>query len=195
MAAPRLLTLAAVLLLVAVVLALLLWPRPDATRPPAPAAAAPVTADAPPPDAEARARCASNLRQIGLALILYANEDEHLRLPPGLRTVADAQNAGIFCCRRTRAAPLATGELAFPDSLSYVYVGDGVSIDREDLADIVTLLEPLANHAGTGGAVGRASGGAAFVDADTMRAIVNDLQQAGRLTPADAATVLDVPAQ
>jgi len=104
-----------------------------------------------------RVKCASNMRQIGQALLLYANENRG-DYPPDLETLLLTQDIGadVFCCPSSNdeIAPGATVEdqatnLSAGGHLSYVYLGseDGSSTSAEQ----IVLYEPITNHGGDGG--------------------------------------------
>jgi prepilin-type processing-associated H-X9-DG protein len=104
-----------------------------------------------------RVKCASNLRQIGLACVLYANGDPQGRFPASFEVVLSTQDITpeIFCCPSS-ADERATGsttqaqvaQLSAGGHLSYVYVGS--SVKNSDAADVVVAYEPLKNHHGAG---------------------------------------------
>ncbi len=106
-----------------------------------------------------RVPCASNLRQIGLGILLYCNE-YHGAYPPNLSAVLATQEitGEPFVCPKTNDVPLddqvvrrsttqqiiAADPLASGHHCSYIYVGSGLT-DKSD-ADIVVAYEPLTNH-------------------------------------------------
>jgi hypothetical protein len=107
-----------------------------------------------------RVHCASNMRQIGQALLLYAN-DMKGPYPPSLPVLLTTQDirAADFCCPSTtdtpapgtspqaQAASMSAGGGA-GKHLSYVYVASGLTSSAGP--DTVLMYEPLANHANDG---------------------------------------------
>jgi prepilin-type processing-associated H-X9-DG protein len=99
-----------------------------------------------------RVKCASNERQIGQALLLYAQANSG-RYPDDLETALVTQDisAEVFCCpssndekspgetAQEQAANLSKGHY-----LSYVYVGKGLTTASPE--DAVLLYENTANH-------------------------------------------------
>ena len=100
-----------------------------------------------------RIKCANNLRQIGLASIMYAN-DHGSAFPATIQILAASEDLGnsVFYCPSDRSkSPPANGQtLANPinanSEISYVYVGDRVRSDVDDPATAVIAFEPLSNH-------------------------------------------------
>ena len=142
-------------------------------------------------------RCASNLRQIGHACHRYAEEHggaypTHLGL---LHAAGGLPPATLVCPSTKHAPPPPTDDLTFGRTLDYVYLGTDL---RADAPDVVVLLEPLSNHAAYGPAnslanVARADGSVTSLRGAEFQALVGQLQDAGRLSAAEAAAVLDVP--
>jgi prepilin-type processing-associated H-X9-DG protein len=103
-----------------------------------------------------RVKCGNNMRQIGLALKLYANENRG-QFPPNLELLLKTQDitADVFVCPscndttapgadvQTQAANLSKG-----GHLSYVYISGFTDIAG---AETILLYEPITNHAGDGG--------------------------------------------
>lgn len=103
-----------------------------------------------------RVQCASNMRQIGMAILLYTNENRG-EYPPKLEDLLLTQdiNSLVFVCPSTNdtAAPGATGPAQAPNlstggHLSYVYVGAGLT--NSTSAETIILYEPMTNHGGDG---------------------------------------------
>jgi prepilin-type processing-associated H-X9-DG protein len=112
-----------------------------------------------------RVKCASNLRQIGDAIALYAH-DNGGQYPPSLAVLlAQGQlSAEVMVCpssndeRASAADPAgAANELAAAENnaagpehcLSYAYTGRGLTVATATATSIVAY-EPLDNHDGTG---------------------------------------------
>jgi prepilin-type processing-associated H-X9-DG protein len=103
-----------------------------------------------------RVRCASNLRQIGQAIQMYANENNH-QFPPDLKAVLATQDVtpDVFVCPESNDTA-ATGpttqavlaDFAIPGHCSYQYFGAGMR-DTDD-PRIVVASESLGDHAGAG---------------------------------------------
>lgn len=105
-----------------------------------------------------RVKCASNVRQIGQAIAIYAN-DHGGQFPPDLQTVLENEDvtASVFTCPSSNDTPAPTAAttqataagLLQPGHLSYLYLGKGLT-DQSAGVDTVILYEPLANHASAG---------------------------------------------
>jgi prepilin-type processing-associated H-X9-DG protein len=103
-----------------------------------------------------RVKCASNMRQIGQALLLYGNENRG-QYPPTLDLLLKTQDidSTVFVCPSSNdtAAPGATaaqqaGSLNSGGHLSYIYLGRGMTYNSP--ADAPVLYEPLTNHSNDG---------------------------------------------
>jgi prepilin-type processing-associated H-X9-DG protein len=112
-----------------------------------------------------RVECASNLRQIGQAIALYA-QDHGGQYPPSLAVLlrqgqlsAEAMVCPSSNDERASAADTAgaadevsaaeKSEAGHEHCLSYVYVGRGLTVATASATAIVAY-EPLGNHAGAG---------------------------------------------
>ena len=103
-----------------------------------------------------RVRCASNMKQIGLAAIMYANDHGGL-FPADLETLLTTEDIlpATMTCPTTADTP-ASGpttqavleDFRKPGHVSYVYVGKGLTLKSP--ADAVVLYEPLSNHTNNG---------------------------------------------
>jgi prepilin-type processing-associated H-X9-DG protein len=101
-----------------------------------------------------RIKCASNLRQIGQAMILYANENRG-QYPPTMEELLVSQDitSVVFVCPSTADTP-ATGvnaqqtiaNISAGGHQSYIYLGKG----RNGTAgrDVVLVYEPMSTHKG-----------------------------------------------
>jgi hypothetical protein len=105
-----------------------------------------------------RAKCASNLREIGMAVRLYANANGG-RFPPDLETLLVTGDvvASTFVCPSsnddTAMGPTTQAVIQELRSgqhhCSYVYVGAGLGSDTASGKHVVAY-EPIANHQGNG---------------------------------------------
>jgi len=123
-------------------------------------------------------KCASNLHQIGLGILLYANENNGL-YPDTLQTLASAEQltSYVFVCPASNdnpsTAPTTQGQIddmATPGHVSYIYLGKGLT-DKTVLPNQVIAYEPLANH-GNGIDVLLGDGHAEFVDKNRAMKII-----------------------
>jgi prepilin-type processing-associated H-X9-DG protein len=104
-----------------------------------------------------RIKCQSNLRQIGQAIVMYANEN-HGAYPDSFATLLANEDitASVFVCPESNDTD-ATGpttqafvtNLTAGGHLSYIYVGAGWTTATTP-ANAVVAYEPLTNHGGTG---------------------------------------------
>jgi prepilin-type processing-associated H-X9-DG protein len=100
--------------------------------------------------------CASNMHQIGLAILLYQN-DHQQNYPNTLEELLEEQiTPAVFICPSSNdtASAGATTQAVAADfhasgHLSYIYLGKGLN-DKTADPDIVVLYEPLTDHAGDG---------------------------------------------
>ena len=111
-----------------------------------------------------RVKCASNLRQLGLAAMMYANENKGA-YPPDLPTLykADGQLDPhvLICPATTHTAATGTPSFQLGKDLSYVYVGNGLTITAP--MNAVVAYEQPADH--TPGQKGpRSAGNVLFAD-------------------------------
>jgi len=104
-----------------------------------------------------RVKCANNLRQIGLAITLYAG-DFHGEYPDSLGTLLLTEDitAAVFDCPQTADDPpdepttkSIVDHLMDGGHMSYVYLGSGLK-NGSVPADAVIAYEPLSNHDGAG---------------------------------------------
>jgi hypothetical protein len=144
-----------------------------------------------------RAMCASNEHQIGLAILLY-QQDNAGHYPPALADLlADEQiGAAVFVCPSSNDSTAvlppttspttqqAAAAFAIPRHLSYLYFGHDSWIDKNVPADAIVLAEPPANHGGDGCNVLSGDGSAQWIT----------MPRAARLIAAAAATTRPVSA-
>lgn len=93
-----------------------------------------------------RAKCSNNLRQIGLATIMYANDNKQ-RFAPDIATLASTQGLGadaLLCPSADASLEKSIGGL----SCTYIYVGSGMNSSAYSTA--VIAYEPLEAHGGDG---------------------------------------------
>jgi len=128
-----------------------------------------------------RLTCASNLRQIGQGVQMYANEN-HGVYPPDVATLLLTQDltSEAFICgatHDTRANGPTTqaiaADLTAGGHLSYVYCGKGLNL--ESPAAAVVAYEPMTNHGGAGTNVLYADGHVDWLDAKQARTLINEL--------------------
>ncbi|HEY8665921.1 MAG TPA: H-X9-DG-CTERM domain-containing protein [Tepidisphaeraceae bacterium] len=132
------------------------------------------------------AKCGSNLRQIGQAMMLYANE-HHGKYPDMIEELLDEDfGAEILVCpstNDTKAIGATTqaiaANVATPGHLSYIYLGKGFT--SQCLPNTVLCYEPVTNH-GDGSNVLFGDGHVEFMSAAQMKKIIADLN-AGRNPP------------
>ena len=136
-----------------------------------------------------RVKCASNLRQIGLACIMYANGQKNGAFPDSLQTLMKDPNADItgevfICPSTTDTAPAGStgsqiaGNLT-QGHLSYIYVGKGLT--NNSGANVVLAYEPLTNHRNEGMNVLYADGHVDWATATAAANIVKQVQAGNQL--------------
>ncbi len=105
-----------------------------------------------------RVKCASNLRQIGMAVQMYANANKGA-FPPDLPTLYNSQGLppqALICPSTNHTAATGTPTFVLGKDLSYVYMGSGLTINAT--SDTIVAYEPPADHT-PGQATGPRSGG------------------------------------
>jgi prepilin-type processing-associated H-X9-DG protein len=125
-----------------------------------------------------KVKCAANLRQIGQAILLYAN-DNHGQYPDSFGTLLLNEDitSDAFVCPDSNDTP-ATGattqaivaNLTAGGHLSYIYLGNGMNTATV-AANAVVAYEPLSNHANTGMNVLFGDGHVEFIFANTPAAV------------------------
>lgn len=115
-----------------------------------------------------RVACASNMRQILLAILMYANEQPDGHFPPSLDVLLTTEDIDerVFVCPGSNLAP-APGATAADQAasmradparyLSYSYLGRGLTNDP-NVPPQAILFEPLSDHGGDGANVGYSDG-------------------------------------
>ena len=94
-----------------------------------------------------RAKCASNLRQIGLAILLYQNENSQ-QFPPDLATLGRNENLtfNVFCCPTTNDTPASSwDQLETGGHCSYTYIYPGPRARNLPSYEVVAH-EKTGNH-------------------------------------------------
>ncbi|MDB5355449.1 MAG: hypothetical protein JWN24_1902 [Phycisphaerales bacterium] len=100
-----------------------------------------------------RVKCASNLRQIGLACIMYANGESDGAFPDSFQTLLKAPSTSmsldvLVCPSSTDSPPTTASGISTPGHLSYVYAGSGLT-NRAGPNEVLAY-EPLSNHKNDG---------------------------------------------
>jgi prepilin-type processing-associated H-X9-DG protein len=109
-------------------------------------------------EAANRVKCASNLRQIGLAVQMYAN-DNNGAFPPDFPTLykhGNLQPQVLICPATNHTAATGTPSFQLGKDLSYVYVGQGLTITAP--MNVVIAYEQPGDHT-PGQTTGPRSGG------------------------------------
>jgi prepilin-type processing-associated H-X9-DG protein len=126
-------------------------------------------------------KCASNLRQIGQAAILYSQDNLRTGGPfgPNFDALANTQqiSKNVFEC--PSASGSGTGGLT-GSPCSYVWMGANLSPRSNPLC--VMAYEPLSNHGGEGINVLFADGHVEFVNKNTAAIMIRNLE-AGQNPP------------
>jgi predicted Zn finger-like uncharacterized protein/prepilin-type processing-associated H-X9-DG protein len=140
-------------------------------------------------EAANRVKCASNMRQLGAAMLTYANDNGGqfpARLEDLLKSDPTLPNSAFVCPNDAKTPPAAGSaqaaaqEIASGKHCSYIYVGDGASTSASP-ANTVLLFEPLSLHKKrhlAGMNVLFSDGRVEFIDAASAQGIV-DQQAAG----------------
>jgi prepilin-type processing-associated H-X9-DG protein len=130
-----------------------------------------------------RDKCKSNLRQIGQAAQLYANENEG-RLPDDFAMMLMTQDIvpAVFDCPSTNDRPAMVGattqataaNMSVAGHCSYVYLGKYWMVD-ELTENVVLAYEPLSNHANNGMNVLYGDGRVDWVDLRGAKKLLGEL--------------------
>lgn len=92
-----------------------------------------------------KVQCANNLREIGLAMYIYAREHDG-RFPPSIEKLYEENYLGD---RRTVDCPASSTQGA-PDAPDYIYTP---GLSARDRSDLVLVRDSKGNHAKGGGNV------------------------------------------
>jgi prepilin-type processing-associated H-X9-DG protein len=121
-------------------------------------------------------KCASNMRQIGQAMLLYANQNNGM-YPPDLTTLGKTDgtlSTNIFVCPSGIDTPAQDwAHLATGGHLSYIYSGNGMTTAA--LPNTILLYENPAEHAGRGMNVLFGDGHVEFLNAMQGQKILQQL--------------------
>lgn len=132
--------------------------------------------------AAAQIKCASNLRQIGQAILLYA-ADKGGAFPDGLAIVLDTQLIGsdVFVCpesKERKATGASTSQIVADFGMlgrcSYVYLDSGLSLGAASPEAIIAFEDP-ANHSFRGANVLFADGHVDWLTMPEFMANLKDL--------------------
>ncbi len=127
-------------------------------------------------------KCASNLRQIGQGIQLYAQANLGF-FPPDLQTLAATQPLGLsvmICPSTSDQTPANIGAISAAGRCSYIYVGANLT-SKADPSCILALEDP-ANHNLEGGNILFADGHVEFFVLPEFQFFLNELN-AGRNPP------------
>ena len=138
------------------------------------------------PDYDARLKCASNLKEIGLAVIMYAN-DNGGRLFDDLSTLMLSQPVmapSVFICPATgdveptgATAKEIAEQLKIPGHCSYVYLGKGLTTPLD--SKCVLAFERGEDHEGQGIHVLRGDCTIEWLEKDGAEALLRELSMHG----------------
>jgi prepilin-type processing-associated H-X9-DG protein len=129
-----------------------------------------------------RVKCASNMKQIGSALLLYSNENQN-QYPPDLETLLKTQDisSAVFVCPTGSDTPAPGADnaaqaknLSAGGHLSYVYVGKGMT--NSEPPDKVVLYENPGAHGGDGMNVLFGDGHVEFLPKTAVQKMLTELQ-------------------
>lgn len=135
-----------------------------------------------------RVKCASNMRQLGNVMMLYANANRgHFpeKLEDVLQVDPTLSPTAFVCPSDDKAPPSATSiqteahEIAAGQHCSYIYVGNELTVNASP--DTVLLYEPLADHHQEGATVLFVDGRVQWVSAADAQSIL--AQQAAGTRP------------
>ncbi|HWE96218.1 MAG TPA: DUF1559 domain-containing protein [Tepidisphaeraceae bacterium] len=155
-----------------------------------------------------RVKCASNLRQIGLACIMYANTQRDGAFPDSFQTLIKSGqplDPNAFVCPSSKDdPPTSSAGINVPGHLSYVYAGTGLT--NQAGGTEVLAYEPLSNHRNDGMNVLYADGHVEFQGRANAQRLIQQLKSGrqprgtfvpipgvGNSPPADGDTSTDKP--
>ena len=99
-----------------------------------------------------RVKCASNMRQIGQDIAMYANTDRNHQFPEKLEdllTFDPSLSHTVFVCPSSNKLPPSNAQqIASGSNDSYIYLGKDLNASASP--DTVILFEPLSDHNGEG---------------------------------------------
>jgi prepilin-type processing-associated H-X9-DG protein len=148
-------------------------------------------------EAAQRVKCASNLRQVGQAIHMYANENGGT-FPDTLDRVLATQDltADVYVCPSSSDTPAPganaqaqAAALSKGGHLSYVYVGKGMTsqiLTSPNAGRTVLAYEPMTNHRNDGCNILFADGRVQFVPAAQAQALIAGAGKPGGGGPVDA---------
>jgi prepilin-type processing-associated H-X9-DG protein len=125
-----------------------------------------------------RVKCASNLRQIGQAILLYQN-DKNGSWPPDLGTLVKTEDitAQVFCCPDTNTQPppnMSPDEAADWVNKNSDYVFLGANLKGMQGANVVVCYENDGNHHGDGMNMLFGDGHVEFLNLEIAHKYIND---------------------
>lgn len=136
-----------------------------------------------------RVKCASNMRQIGLAIMMYSNQERNGAFPDSFDKVVKAgfvNNGDVFVCPSSNDTDAGNTTQQIIAGLhgsghdSYTYIGSG--IDNKADGNTVVLYEPPGNHRPDGGNFLFADGHVEFLPKPRAQKIIAEIQ-AGQNPP------------
>jgi prepilin-type processing-associated H-X9-DG protein len=128
-----------------------------------------------------RVKCASNMRQIGQALLLYANDNRGV-YPADFVPLLLTQDitSQVFICPSTNGTPASPGgtpqqqaAALLPQHCTYVYLPGH---NNAAGADVVIVYEPITNHDGDGSNFLWGDGHVSFETKQTAAAMIKSLE-------------------